>query len=198
MKKILLFIIVPVFAFSCNRNGNTENNDLQKLNLRGSVKTITEYTHDGFSVLYTFDENGVLLSRQAFNPNGTLAWVSDLSAPTDNDTEKKEYDDAGNLTRHVMYYESESIVTTYRYNEKHQLVEQVECRDTINQISTTWQFEYDNKGDIIKETCTYADGSATQLEYSYQYDKQDNWIIRQTIDNNNNTRFFTERKIEYY
>ncbi|TDS54596.1 hypothetical protein [Myroides indicus] len=112
----------------------------------------------------------------------------------------------------------------YQYNEKGQLIEKIfESEKTVRPPHKITTYQYDKRGNKIKENTYNSDGSLNfKLNYiydkkerlieikeyyphyqnsffkkTYEYDDKDNWI-KQIEYHNNTATAITERQIEYY
>jgi len=80
------------------------------------------------------------------------------------------------------------------YNHKKQLVKYTE-------VGYTYQFSYNDKGDVIREHYSEAEKSHGETIYKYIYDAKGNWIKRETFRTNsfkdNLLEQVVNRKIDY-
>lgn len=138
----------------------------------------TEYTDK-----YIY-QNNLLLSQETYTANGNLycKW-------------EYQYNKNGKKTKADWHINNTLIQTSYRYNDKDELIEQEELNQ--DQIKTRWKYEYDNYGNISKEICIFSDNSEGIKKYEYVYDEHKNWTKKITFDNEFPS-FITERTINYY
>jgi hypothetical protein len=149
----------------------------------------TQTTYNAFGKIESTDKylykNNLVSEQQTYGGNnGSLVYKWTY-----------EYDTNGNKIKDTWYIDNATIQTTYKFDNKNQLIEQQETNK--DNVVTKWKFEYDEKGNLSQEICIFFDNSQTVKKYIYQYDENNNWIEKTTIENNQPT-IITERKIEYY
>ena len=105
-----------------------------------------------------------------------------------------EYDAHNNMTRKTWYAFGNIVFNTFVYNDKNQLTEQTELTDSG--ATTRWQYTYDAQGNATSEVCTYPDGEQNTNLFEYEYDKRNNWTVKQ-VSGNGVPLYRVERTIEY-
>lgn len=165
-----------------------------------------------------YDQNNQLIMVRNNLEGDDFAFPSDM---------KFEYNKSGHLIKqHVnkqiwlhSYFEDKNQVrivhhednefrfdNTYTYNKFGQKIELLN-REENGKIEDRWVFEYDNLGEVEKETLYYPDGE--QHEYHKhiydknfkvyeQYDKNKNWTTRIIINPKVADITIKTRKFEYY
>jgi hypothetical protein len=169
-----------------NNSDFLKKNDLSKMHLKGNIKLLTE---SKYGAIDQFGKSikGDLLRKEliCFNELGNIIeeknhWTSDNFESKST----KEYDDKGILIEVKCYklYESLYIFeskSVYLYDIKGRMIE-YRCyhpsnskyeEDTCDLLSSAVYFEYDLKGNMIKEKNQYF-----QIENEYVYDENGNLI----------------------
>jgi len=175
MKKLLL-ILLPIILFSAFKQPEKESkNDLQKDNIKGAVKSITEtayratYGDSGkpgkgdFEYIYatTYNDAGIITGRQSLAKDKTL-----LSKSTCKFDKKGIKTDMDNLNADG----SPNSKETYKYDSKGNKTEALELQNDGRQ-SEKFTWKYDNKGNPIEMKDYNAKDSLT-LSYKYTFDAQ--------------------------
>ncbi len=175
MKKLLL-ILLSFILFSAFMQPEKElKNDLQKDNIKGAVKSITEIAHKAtygdsgkpvkgdFEYIYTtsYNSKGEITEKASLAKDKTL--LSKSSCKFDKKGVKTEMD---NLNADGTPDSKE----TYKYDAKDNVIEADEFQNDGKQTEKfTWK--YDDKGNDI-EMKDYNEKDSLILSYKYTYDAQ--------------------------
>lgn len=148
----------------------------------------------GGKSIFSYDASGKLIKKKYFEPAGNLfsytSYIYDsknrLIAEIEYDTKHKirnktsyahfpekraveitwQVDDQGSL--------NEGVKTLVFYNDKGQFIKRTEL---TSKVRDSVSFEYDEKGNFIKEV--YCCEFNYSHRYSYEFDKQGNWVERE-------------------
>ena len=159
--------------------------------------------------VYSYNKDNQLDTQTSYNALGMTEYVDKFSYPSPTLSVQESFDADGNLlykweyeydanknmTKKTWHAFGNVVFNTFIYNDKNQLTEQTEI--TEHGATTRWQYEYDENGNVISEICTYPDGVQIATTFKYEYDKQNNWIVKQ-IFGNDIPLYQVERTIEYY
>lgn len=122
---------------------------------------ISDYSHNDF------DDNGNWIERRDYKTDSERS--AQLRERTVN-----TYDSKGNITSKKIYYGSEASpwrVYEYDYNDKgYQILEKAyKIEDGVQVPYMYKEFEYDEFGNLIRESSYYGDEGNSTLEYEYKY-----------------------------
>jgi len=126
MKKLLLLFIgcasLSVLAFSIQAPSGKYQNDCADENLKGSVKSCTEYYYDVYKKGNAIDSDYSFKIIGTFNRQGNLL-VDILGNSSNKESLVREYDDLGRNT--LTKLSSGEIISqsSYSFNKEHKLVE---------------------------------------------------------------------------
>jgi len=181
MKKTqLIFLsILTIFLFNFTKEIIVKN-DLDKMNLKGKVKSIKEVSYkalvksekivkgkkerfqsyDEMDKLFMFNEQGNEIERKEFYSEGSL-----------NERYTKLYNKEGNLLETVVYNADGSFFyrATYIYDENNRCIE---CKGA----ESKWIYKYNELGNLIEEYKYYILGDEMENKKTYEYDKNNNKI----------------------
>lgn len=183
MKRVL-FLLFLLQINVCSHAGKAiQMNDVQKMGLKGKVKSYAQYatkvvndtlTKDYLKKVTLFDEKGNKIESRTYNPKkGLISKTQSKVGSKGKVLEEKVYNQNG----------EESGRTDNKYDKKGRLVNAVKISakgDTISQ----WTFSYDKKG--RKSASQYKDPQKV-LETTYTYDKKNN-VSEMTIFQNQQLR----------
>lgn len=154
MKKLILVLLATFSLIACITD---KKNDLQKFNLQGNVKSITEVEDD-------IKKDSVIHTSEAYPQYITLL----------------KFNEKGNLTK-MSFYHSKNILaseTLYKYNDKGYLIEEEHHNyDFFFPVSSKHIPKYDDKGNLIEKDNYDSDGKLTS-KTKYKYDGKGNEIER--------------------
>ncbi|WP_336071030.1 hypothetical protein [Mesoflavibacter sp. CH_XMU1404-2] len=178
------------------------------------------YYSDNLDSIVRFDKNDDLQSKSVFHySNGNLIKTQFFNSNNGLERNwKYEYNDQGKISKEVLYYEPNIVISTliYEYDQSNRLKSKTE----IDSHKTT--FFYNDKNQKISETQFYFDDNSerkfsfgydengflnrqTDIEnnvsynWNYELDKNGNWIYKRKAGVSlQNTDIEAERKIEYY
>ncbi|NDW19560.1 hypothetical protein D0T53_11650 [Dysgonomonas sp. 216] len=128
---------------------------------------------------YLHTDNGVLAKTVISNDDNTIE-----------DIKSFVYDDKGNLIKKCMGENMEIEYCSMEYDEDGRVI--FEMNPTAHLSN-----EYNDKGDV---SCVklYFDADPVVMLFEYEYDHNDNWIIRKRTTPEGELDNVTIRKIEYY
>lgn len=173
------------------------------------------YDSDNKKVLYTYEynkegykskkikimDNGETIDKviYEYNSKGKLIKetedISDLSPDSMVSTYK--YDEKGNLIEYSSFSDYSEAFIKYKYNEKNQLIEVK--KPLIEEGEYTEYLIYDNNDNLIEKRHTntgyYEDWK--EARERYELDKRGNWIKKIRFEDNR-PKEITLRTIEYY
>lgn len=221
--------IIQIFVFSILLSAcsffNKENNDLDKMNLNGKIKSIRESSFQAiekfgevtkgikaredeweFDYIRTYNHKGNIIESNEYNSDGSL-----------NFKRTYEYDDKGNKIKSNEYKSDGSLgyKSISKYDNKGNLIEGNVCKlDGIQDYR--WTLKYDDKGNLIKKEYyglhrplknntgqwiakrgPWKITLKSSSTFKYEFDNKGNWIKR--IDFYNNIpEHIIEREIEYF
>lgn len=159
------------------------------------------YTKDGTAIEYGYDENGDKILRTVSNPdkpNETLyreystqyqedgskivsesqTMVQATGEPISSDTFEYEYNSDGLLIRKTGFSNGEyQDEICYEYDEKENLISQSEGEPGTGVITLAKKYEYDDAGNLIKETPYDLYGEVNEY-WTYEYDKDGKQILQ--------------------
>jgi hypothetical protein len=159
----------------------------------------------------TVDSDGKIKSIDFYNDRGDIVRIGEDDNGRTETRKEFVYDKKGTLIEEKTFSSSGKIhhVDKYYYNSKNQLVRK-EWIDTDQSIDATWAYEYDEKGNKVRETqesgtignsvttFKYVNGQLTESETSngsigkenkitYKYNEKGNVIEEKTKDYFSNT-----------
>lgn len=178
---LLLAMLMLAILCSCQKTPERKpKSDLEVLNLRGNVKTVTEinYTINGkYKTILFFSEEGFITEQASYNPDGSLIrkWIN-------------EYDDQNRqLSRHCYVLEdSLSYILRYRYND-HGKLASTHLHSTDGTLITRYTTHYDGRQNVIKEASLAEDATFKHMVL-HKYDDQNKIVEEIYIDSlRNNT-----------
>lgn len=154
---LLLSLALMCMLCSCNKEPSEGIlNDINRYNLKGKVKSITEinYTLTGkYLTRILFNEEGFITEQSSYNPDGSLIrkWVNSY----DNDNLK--------LSRHCYVgKDSLSYILRYYYNRQGKLI-WTKLYDPNEYLVSQYSTEYDDSLNVIRETFLGEDASYQHL-----------------------------------
>lgn len=110
------------------------------------------------------------------------------------------YDEKLNLIEELQYFnqsKTPSVTNKYVYDEKGNKIEEY-MYNPLGVLIAKWHSDYDENGSLIEENYFFSDGSlSAQDVYSYKLDEKGNWIQQITLTNGK-PRYIVLRNIEYY
>jgi hypothetical protein len=170
----------------------TKKNSLEKANLKGKVRLVTDITYStakadsgrmlsktvlGYSTdgqLVTdeyYEGSNMLYNREyRYNSNGNIIEAKRHNGKqTIHYTRKYKYDGAGNMTEEKDYRE-DSLQTryTYKYDSKGMQIESEEFKGN-NRISEWWEYKYDANSNMTERSKHEHTGKVSQTD-TFVYD----------------------------
>ncbi len=216
---LLLLINIPLHAQVSGKH-NEFKNDLQRLKLKGNVKSVTEYeynaSHDSWKwkSVTKFNDSGNIISFFTYSAIDTV-----LSKTT------FEYNDTGKIIEETRFKGDGTfnVKTTYQYDIKGNKIEEDNydvtgilfmkvlskfdgkgnriVKDSYNEFGILFlkcNSKFDDEGHEI-EAKEYDSHHSLRFTTTYDYehtDKAGNWLTRTTYKNDD-PAIITDRKIEY-
>lgn len=168
IKKYILLFTITLLNYSCNTS-NEQKNDLEKANLKGSVKSTTENT---YQAIEKFGEvvKGEKITNDVLNPENNISI----------------YNKHGNLIENNL---GGFIPTKYEYNKKNQLILQNEYTS-----NTKLKYTYD-KNNLLVEMNNYYKDTLVQKQKN-KYDSKGNVIECNSYDYSGKLSFKIKNKFE--
>lgn len=170
MRPLLHILFLFAISAYCNAKEATQMNDVQKLGLKGNVKSYAQYatkvadgtlTKDYLKKITYFDERGNKVESVTYNRNKELTGrTKSKIAPKGKVLEEKVYNQKG----------EETTKTANKYDKKGRLQTSAKIDQKGDTISF-WCYTYDKKG--RKLSSTYKDKQKV-LATGYGYDKKSN------------------------
>lgn len=138
---------------------------------------------------FNYDAMGNLIEEIWYTPEGVQNWKLTYG-----------YDNQGNKIEEINYDEKGSLYEkqTYSYDEKGNKIE-ANNYDSDLSLSWKQTFLYDDKRNIVEKNWYNFEGSVFNIKttFEYEYDEKGNWIRR--IDSFNGIpEYILEREFEYY
>ncbi len=259
MKNSGTLITIIILLYSCSSTRKNIENDLEKMNMKGNVKSIEEFdqnSDENNKYYYYFNEMGYLISRtklsyfynlktkfkslykyDSANKNiEILEYRFDSSfdkmPPATNDSslsrkiiitysngllKTKNLFDCGSFgqrfhNRITYYYDENNNViqendsssggstapkALYKYNNQNRKIEKTIY---LRGIESKSEFEYDDNGNVIKQTFYDSTGKIKRTNlYTYELDEKGNWTKQTTYDPHAAVpQQIILRKIQYY
>jgi hypothetical protein len=165
-----------------------------KFNTAGKIQEKNTYDKDGklhSKSIYKYDEHGNEIEESVYKGNGELWWKI-----------VKNYDNLGNMISEEdiqdMFGEKGNKML-YDYNKQKQVIK----TSYINPDGTTRYIldtKYDNFGNVINEN-SISESFINQFtsEYSYSFDKANNWILKKEKSiGPMDRKIIVERTINYF
>lgn len=167
---------------------------LESVNGKNSLKTSYLYNQDIFVgkkqraanevvsfVNYLYGDNIVIV--ETFNKMGKIETRT-----------KRAYDEKGNEIETLLSFNffDNHHRYTYQYDQCGRLVKS-DKYDCDNNLSDSVLYEYNEQNNLIKTTNTITE---LILDYRYEYDSMNNWIVKQ-VYNGGELQSFWEREFEY-
>lgn len=158
--------------FRYDDNGN----ELEEQQYKSDGSLISKYIN-------THDANGNLTMSKGYKPDGSLLT-----------TRKWKYDSKGNTIESDMGWGIDS----YKYDGNGNRTEQLNYNPD-GTLKLRYTFKYDDKGNKTEEFKYTATGVLKDHNtWTYEYDKQGNWIKRTQITSENEPFSIEERAFVYY
>lgn len=111
-----------------------------------------------------------------------------------------EYNDKGDLVTELQFLDNDdkpSVKTLYEYDEHGNKVKEF-MYNPLGKLIAKWISTYNDANLLIEEKYYFSDGSLSAIEnYEYQIDENGNWI-QQIVKSNDKPVYFVVRNIEYY
>jgi YD repeat-containing protein len=138
----------------------------------GQEFTKADITRHRIKSVTTFDEQGVIKKVSHYNEHGDLISTGTAAPGGLQKTKELVYNDHKLLTEEKNFNPLGNIHFTHRfsYNSKRQLVKK-ESIDSDEKVVSTWSYEYDNDGNLIKETQNSAEEGNNFTRYKYHKGK---------------------------
>ncbi|HEY9701713.1 MAG TPA: hypothetical protein V6C58_04670 [Allocoleopsis sp.] len=190
--KYLFYLFVLTFLAACTNADNAKkNNDVEKENLYGQVKSIKEYvleTVDSFGVIKIVDST--INYFKLFNIDEKIIEEFEYAGDSDSITSKKtfRYDYRGNIIEEIKFYrdnagEKKSIQRyIYNYNSNGDISEATLIYATDSLI-TRRLIKYNNRGKKIEEISYESDGKISK-RVIYKYDNKENIVEKISYNSN--------------
>ncbi len=159
MKKNLLFLTIFII-FSCNRS--YQINDIQKLNLKGKIYKITEFTIDNNNdtikkTVKIFNKRGFIEKFEVYFENGISQTILYKHDKSNNLVEELHYIDSNKFFLKIIYNYSKDHIEIKSLNDKNILTAKI----TANLDS--------NKHIVSEHGWYYFDSDSVYYEASYSY-----------------------------
>lgn len=152
---------------------NSKNLPISETTMRSDVQAVSKFAYDDngniieqtmvkntagapeiYRYVYTYDENGHLLTANYTAHDGYVASYTYL------------YDEKGNNTKQIYVDAYSTYEYLMTYDENGNMLSQVLLYDgeveSMNIVAT-----YSDNGMLVREVCTYYDGSQESLDYNY-------------------------------
>lgn len=181
--KLFIILITTIFLFTnCSKKEIVKENDLSKLHLKGKVKSLK---HIGYKAFMDGDSvaTGSIEVDKAhyFNEDGFVMKLRQLD-----NSSFYSYDNTMKLLNIKEYYEDGNIRSTSKYNYDYfsGLLKNIDFnlyRHGIEKLSKSinQKFEYDDRGNILKEESSYPDGAKIDNTF-YMY--KDNVLVKDSAN----------------
>lgn len=162
--------------------------------------------------LYSYDDNGRKISEERFDKAGNVIYKTTsqyekdnliVKETTDSDgkaeyVEKFTYDSKGNMLTRTTYesFDDSETLDKYGYDTNGNIIKWSMLKNDT--VTMEVSYKYDDKNNLT-EVITY-DGNNNVINstaYTYEYDKDDNWIKKTTVIGGR-PQYIVERKIIYY
>lgn len=183
-----------------NQNGTVSK--IIEYNSDGEIRDvfIHEYENGNIKLISSYDKDGLLISKKAFVienntireqiylANGELNSQYFVRTYDSNGNMIKElwkyHDNKNDISEYLKYFDNENRLIKIKadsYSKKLSYTDgnsskypnKIETVDNLtNEIRKTLEFEFDSKGNVIKE---FFNGKLSR-SYEYEYDKFENWI----------------------
>lgn len=177
--KSLVVLLVLLAIPSCN--SDKKENDWDKNNLKGKVKSITEISYEAkdrfgkiekvsrkrkydiYDYQKKFNNEGYLIEKKEFNSDDRLKFII-------------KYDDIGNPIEGNEHISDGSFLKRYIniYNDKGVVIEHNNY-NSVGKIESKFTFKYDKRGNKI-ETNEYNSDGNIETKYIYKYDDKGNKV----------------------
>lgn len=165
------------------------------------LKIDEKYAYENNKIIVTTTENEVPVLEKTIIFDGENI-VQENSKNLEEEgiytNEKNEYNAANQLVKKVIDYDSGDYEIYYRYNDQGLVVEE-ETKNGAELISKKLR-QYNEHQDLIAEKMFDQDSKLKySVEIKYEYDNQNNWILRTQFHANQDAPISnTTRKITYY
>lgn len=130
-----------------------------------------------------------------------------------------KYDKNGNLVKQTSKNEKKEVIrkVKYKYNKQGYCIEDVldgvskityvrdedgKCIEDISytpdgEVEIRYTYKYDEKGNVIEQTCYYLGNIDEKKTYSYIYDEKGNWVTKTKFEKGK-PKYIIERSYSYY
>lgn len=172
MKKLFLTLTIGVLLFSCKKDENQfQKNDWTAINLNGKVKYVKDST-------YAESEESSYITEIWFDEKGKK--IRDKMTELTNEDRKGyssettyKYNEKGNLIEESYDQDLLLSKTINKYNEKNQMTEKLMFDHKGNEFSKSL-YKYDEKGNMVEKS-DYDGDKLLSTEY-FKYDEKGNQI----------------------
>lgn len=198
-----------------------KKNDLQRENLNGKVKSVTEYGYSGqihrahrytFSIS-RFDEKGncteklyltgdsVLMRSSSFKRNALGQAIEEKVVNVNGELDFRyvsKYDLNGNESKTCSFRKDyDGLCFYYQYNKEGLRIK--DRRGEMNSEPTLVDYKYDSLGNVIQEIRqSFSLKQTDTTNYTYEkFDLENNWI-QQTSHFRKSCNSYCVRRIDYY
>ena len=212
MKK-LLCTSTFVFLFVCMYFNNQEITDLQKENLIGKVKSITQTSYRAYDKLgkvvkgereegfrYVFNKTGIKIEEIRYDAKGGVYFkirFNDKGKTTEENEyitggilhrkRAYKYNSKGDMVEINVYWSDGSLLgkAIYKYDDRQNNIE-YSVYGSDGSLNSKETYKYDSKGNKT-EYCEYNSDDSLNSKETYRYDNKGN-IIEANIYNSDNVQ----------
>lgn len=224
--KITTLIFILFHFLGCSQNNNRNDREITKL--KGNVKCVVQRSYnviEKFNKIYSgnpvisicdtnskfcFDENGYFSTINHIALDGSVQheisytsidyqeYIKIKYRHNNSKTEKRTYDENGNLLEEEVYYESGvlwyRIVNKY---EKNNIIES-RCYNEGKTLQTIEEMKYDENNILIEKVeLNLMLNNKLITKYKYEMDENNNWT-KKIIFWDDKPSIIVERIINYY
>jgi hypothetical protein len=177
MKYILITLLLVNIISGCSQSTEANQNNLEELNLKGSVNKISTTTYEGLNhngsitkggllkkeSTLTFNNVGNIIERENYGHNGSFQSKSEL-----------EYASRGNHVGSTVYNLNGEVLTIFEisYDDSNNPVESI-AYNSDKKLKYKFTSIYDKNGNMTEENLYNSDGSLNSND-TYKYDKNGN------------------------
>lgn len=184
--RILLFLFVA-FLFSCSQSSEKRNyfefdNDLQKSNLSGSVKSLKQFKSVAGVGFTGIIEKPVLLFSKTYSESGMVIYeesTDDFGELISSITYEYDKNDNAVMLKNTKADGTNQLVSYMEYNENGKPIS--ESGVFSDTIKFHYQFTYNEQGDVILASGV-TNGDSTTNSVIYKYDDQGRKLSQLTPD----------------
>jgi len=195
--KVFRYLLIILILFPFYSKGQ-QKNDLQKLNLKGNIKSIKE------TIFSAIVKSGEIIKGEIIDPPELMTFYTVLHIPAEKGFEYGElnclrdklmeqnnrliFNNKGKLIEHLLFYQNKFFIKcSYKYDNNYQLIESQFIDYDNDKLNIRTSYNYDVKNNSIKAISMLEPGSYFKLVY--KFDNKGNLLEKRGVLPNANSNY---------